>query len=231
LKHRRTDLVEVLAWGRTVGAVAAVPDRDWYAFEYDLGWVDDGVELAPLHMPSRPGVYEFPDLDRRTFHGLPPLLADALPDRFGNALVDAWLADEGIAPEQVTPLDRLACMADRGMGALAFQPPLRPAAEATTALHLADLVTAARAAVRGDVATSATTQEALRQLIQVGTSAGGARPKAVIAFNPETGQVRSGQLSCPEGFQHWLVKLDGVGGDLSREVTFAEPGPQPNLLR
>lgn len=224
MTYQPADLVEVLAWGRTVGAVAAVPDRDWYAFEFDPSWVDDGVELAPLHMPNRPGIYEFPALARLTFHRLPPMLADSLPDRFGNALVDAWLADQGIAPEQVTPLDRLAYMADRGMGALTFRPPLRAAPELPTALQLADLVTAARAAVRGDVATSETTLEALRQLIRVGTSAGGARPKAVIAFNPETDQIRSGQLASPEGFQHWLVKLDGVGGDPTREVSFAEGG-------
>ena len=224
MTYQPADLVEVLAWDRTVGAVAAAPGRDWYVFEYDPDWADGAIELSPLHLPNRRGPYEFPDLERRTFHGLAPLLADSLPDRFGNALVDAWLADQGIAPAQVTPLDRLAYMADRGMGALTFRPPLRPAPETPTALQLADLVTAARTAVRGDVATSETTQEALRQLIQVGTSAGGARAKAVIAFNPATGQIRSGQLTSPEGFQHWLVKLDGVGGDPTREVSFADGG-------
>lgn len=213
----RIDIVEVRAWGRTVGAVTLDPASRFYAFEYDDSWVRSGQHLSPLMMPALPGVYVFPDLDPATFHRLPPLLADALPDRFGNALVDAWMADEGVPRDQITALDRLAYMADRGMGALEFHPPAGAPAQDATALQLADLVTAARAAVRGDITTSPSAHDALRQLIQVGTSAGGARPKAVIAYNPDTDQIRSGQVDAPQGFEHWLIKLDGVGTDPTRE--------------
>lgn len=205
-------VIEVRCWGRTVGAVAANPASGCYAFEYDRSWLRSGVELAPLHLPARPGTFEFPALPEPTFHRLPALLADALPDAFGNALVNSWMAEHGVAEHQITPLDRLAYAAGRAIGALTFHPPVVEGATATTAVQLADLVTAARAVVRGDFADGATMQEALHQLIQVGTSAGGARAKAVIAFNPTTGQVRSGQCDAPDGFEHWLIKLDGVSG-------------------
>jgi len=210
-----TDVIEVLAWDRRVGAVAFDPATEVYAFEYDDDWVRSGRPLAPFHLPNRPGVFTFPELDRRTFFGLPPMVADALPDRFGNALVDRWMVEHGVPREEITALDRLAYAADRSMGALEFRPPVGREAE-VTAIQLADLVTAARAAITGDLDGAST--EALRELIQVGTSAGGARAKAVIAYKPETGQVRSGQFAAPEGYEHWLVKLDGAGGDPSREA-------------
>jgi serine/threonine-protein kinase HipA len=210
--YRQVDLIEVRAWGATVGAVALDPASDVYAFEYDSDWRGRGIELSPLHLPLRPGVFVFPELAERTYHRLPAMVADSLPDRFGNALVTAKLADEGISPGQITPLDRLAYTSDRGMGALEYAPPVT-AAEHTTAIQLADLVVAARRALQGEFSGDEAAHEALTQLIQVGTSAGGARAKAVICFNPETGQVRSGQLAAPEGFEHWLLKLDGVNDE------------------
>jgi serine/threonine-protein kinase HipA len=224
VSYAPVDLVEVRAWGRTVGAVAWDPRARCYAFEYDDAWLRAGQELSPLLMPGRPGAYAFPALDPVTYHRLPPMVADALPDRFGNALVDAWLATQGILPDQVTPLDRLAYTAERGMGALEFHPPAEATSE-PTAVQLADLVATARRAIRGELSTSLDAHEALRQLIQVGTSAGGARPKAVVAYHPETDQIRSGQTAAPPGFEHWLVKLDGVGGDPTRE---ADPATAPS---
>ena len=144
MPYRQVDLIEVRAWGATVGAVALDPATNYYAFEYDGGWIARGIELAPLHMPARPGVYEFRELSVETFRRLPAMLADSLPDRFGNALVTAKLAEEGVSPDRITSLDRLAYMADRGMGALEFVPPAGVAADHTTALQLADLVVAAR---------------------------------------------------------------------------------------
>jgi serine/threonine-protein kinase HipA len=212
------ELVEVWAWGRLVGAVAPDPALGVYAFEYAPEWARGQVELAPVHMPNRVGVvYTFAELDPATFLGLPPLLADALPDRFGNAVVDAWMARQGYSREQITPLDRLAYQADRGMGALTFRPPLGVARDDLTAIQLADLVVAARAAIGGDRGETADAHDALRQLVAVGTSAGGARAKAVVAYQPGTQQIRSAFPEPPEGFEHWIVKLDGVGGDPSRE--------------
>lgn len=213
MTYQPVDLIEVRAWGRRVGAVALDPDTDWYAFAYDPEWVEGGVELAPLHMALRVEPYEFPQLRPETFFRLPPMLADALPDAFGNALVDAWLAEQGIPPAQITPLDRLAYAADRGMGALEFRPPARTLeTDPPTAVQLADLVLAARLTVRGEFAGDATAYAALQQLIQVGTSAGGARPKAVVAFNPDTYQVRSAYAPPEAGFEQWIIKLDGVRG-------------------
>lgn len=213
MSYQPVDLVEVICWGRRVGAVALDPVSGWYAFSYAPDWIRTGVELAPLHMPLRRGPYEFPELPRATFQGLPALLADALPDAFGNALVNAWMAQQGITPDRITPLDRLAYAADRAIGALEFRPPAQDAAAiAPTAVQLADLVVAARRTVRGEFAGDETTHAALQQLIQVGTSAGGARAKAVVAFNPATSQVRSAYGPPAEGFEHWLIKLDGVSG-------------------
>ncbi|MGH9110034.1 MAG: type II toxin-antitoxin system HipA family toxin, partial [Acidimicrobiales bacterium] len=211
MTYRPVDVVEVLAWGRRVGAVALDPATGWYAFAYTPDWITNGPELAPLRMPRRPEPYEFPDLDPATFHRLPPLLADSLPDAFGNALVEAWMAEHGIPAGDVTPLDRLAYAADRAMGALEFRPPARDHGyEPPTAVQLADLVLAARLTVRGELAGDEAAHDALAQLIGVGTSAGGARAKAVVAFNPVTFQIRSAYAPPSDGFEQWLIKLDGV---------------------
>lgn len=216
------DVVEVWAWGELVGAVALDPATDAYAFEYTPDWIARGIELSPLHLPARPGVAVFPELNPATFLRLPPMLADALPDRFGNALIDAWMARHGIPGDRVTPLDRLAYTADRAMGALEFRPPAGAPTPEPTAIALADLVTTARAALAGELTEGPAAEEALSQLIAVGTSAGGARAKAVIAYRPETGQIRSGQLGAPGGFEQWLIKLDGVTGDPTREASLGE---------
>lgn len=204
-------VVEVRAWDRRVGAVALDEDTGWYAFAYDRDWQSRGIELAPFHMPLRDEPYQFPSLQPDTFYRLPALLADALPDAFGNALVDRWMAEQGVLAESITPLDRLAYAADRAMGALTFRPPAREDSEVDpTAIQLADLVVAARLTVKGELTTEETAYRALQQLIQVGTSAGGARAKAVLAYHPVTSQVRSAYAEPAAGFEQWLMKLDGV---------------------
>jgi len=211
MSYEPAPAIEVLAWGRRVGAVGLDPATGWYAFAYAPEWVKSDMELAPLHMPLRTEPYEFPQLSRTTFYGLPPLIADSLPDKFGNALVDAWMAEQGIAGNDITPLDRLAYAADRAVGALEFRPPARDTeSQPPTAVQLADLVLAARLTVRGEFASDETAHAALQQLIQVGTSAGGARAKAVVAFNPRTFQVRSAYAEHEDGFEQWMIKLDGV---------------------
>jgi serine/threonine-protein kinase HipA len=222
------DVIEVSAWGRPVGAVAYDEDRRADAFEYFPEWIEGGVELAPFWCPNRAGVFVFDQLDPATYHRLPAFIADSLPDRFGNALVTAWLADHGVAASDITALDRLAYAADRSMGALTFAPPAEIAHPDVTAIGLADLVVAARAHIDGNVAGPAA-GDAIRQLISVGTSAGGARAKAVIAYQPETGQIRSGQLPVPEGFQHWLVKLDGVTDDEADDIQLGGSKPYTRI--
>lgn len=205
------DVIEVRVWGRTVGAVALDPLLGVYAFEFDDAWVDSGVELSPLVMPNRKrDPYVFPDLRRDTFAGLPGLLADSLPDAFGNAVIDAWLANEGIAKGQITTLDRLAYAGTRAMGALTFHPAAAITSGPATALQIADLVVGARAVIAGQVEGAQSTTQALHQLIQVGASAGGARAKAIVQFNPDTEQIRSGYADVEPGFGNWLMKLDGV---------------------
>src|SRR6202167_1607476 len=206
-----TDVIEVSAWGQVVGAAARDPATGFFAFEYDRDWIRGGVELAPLHMPLSPQIYLFPELPPATFYRLPAMLADALPDRFGNSLVDAWMAEQGIESSLISPLDRLAYASNRAMGALTFRPPVGPDSAEQSAVQLADLVTAARAQISGNLGDSDDIHRALAELITVGSTAGGARAKAVIAYNPSTGQMLSGQLNAPEGYEHWLLKLDGVG--------------------
>ncbi len=208
-------VVEVWVWGRFVGAVALDPGLGFYAFEYDPAWKRTGIELAPLHMPLRDSgsVFLFPTLPEATYLRLPALLADALPDEFGNALIDAWMAQRGIAKGSVTVLDRLAYMGRRGMGALEFRPARGSHTESTAPVAMKELVEEARRLVQGSVSVDREAKAALANIIKVGTSAGGARAKAVIAWNPQTDEVRSGQFDAAPGFEHWLLKFDGVGKD------------------
>ncbi len=202
-------VIEVSAWNQVVGAVTLDTSSNFYAFEYSNEWLRAGTELAPLHMARAPGVFIFPELSRDSFYSLPALLADALPDRFGNSLVTAWLAEQGVDRQSITALDRLAYASSRTMGALTFAPPTGPLRGDVDMVNVADLVSAARSALAGNLLSEA--HGTLRQLISVGSSAGGARAKAVVAFNPLTGDLRSGQLDAPDGFEQWLLKLDGVG--------------------
>jgi serine/threonine-protein kinase HipA len=217
---KHVDVIEVLAWGERVGAVAADPGRRGYLFEYDPKWWDSGVQLAPLMMPvdrtqrdAAARIFSFPALGGDTFRGLPGLLSDSLPDKFGNQLIDAWMATHGYSPEQITVLDRLAYMNKRAMGALEFRPARGGQAASTAPIQLSRLVEQARRAFHGTLDESAAAATALNQLISVGTSAGGARPKAVLGWNPQTGELVSGQFDLAPGFEHWLLKFDGVGKD------------------
>jgi serine/threonine-protein kinase HipA len=207
--------VEVKIWGRRVGAVALDPALGFHAFEYDPGFARGGIEIAPLTMPlAQAGEpFVFSDLPTATFKRLPALLADALPGDFGNALIDAWMAGKGIARDSISPLDRLAYMGKRGMGALEFHPMRGPSIASHTAIKLGRLVESARQAVQGQIDTDPHAHAALAQIIQVGTSAGGARAKAAIVWNPDTDEIRAGQFDADPGFEHWLLKFDGMGPD------------------
>lgn len=211
MKHVRA--IEVRAWDRRIGAAALDPRLGYYVFAYDPRWQHTGIELAPLTMPvdNPQGKFVFPNLPEPTFQRLPGMLADALPDDFGNALIDAWMADHGMTRSEVTPIDRLAYMAKRGTGALEFRPARGPNRESSTPLEMKTLVEDARKLIQGDLSHDAHARAVLANLIHVGTSAGGARAKAVIAWNPKTNILRSGQFDTPEGFEHWLLKFDGVG--------------------
>jgi serine/threonine-protein kinase HipA len=203
--------VEVRIWGKTVGALAALAGKPgYYEFEYDPAFAASGIELSPLMMPSksRPRRFSFPSLGIETFQGLPGLLADALPDRFGNQLIDEYMSRNGIEPENVSTLQRLLYIGKRAMGALEFEPALPRASDPGVAapVEMAHLVEDARRALRGEFGRIA------QDIIDVGSSAGGARAKAVIGWKESSGEIVSGQFELPPGFEHWLLKFD-VGAD------------------
>lgn len=212
--YRPVRSVEVDLWGQHMGTVALDPAYGFHAFAYTPEFQASGIEPSPLHMPTQgEPVYLFTDLPPATFKRLPALLGDALPDDFGNALINRWMAERGVSPDLVTPLDRLAYMSGRAMGALQFRPARGPANRQSSPVAIGALVQQARQAVHGHFDDDDHTAAALRSIIEVGTSAGGARAKAVIAWNPATQEIRSGQLEAPEGFEHWLLKFDGMGAD------------------
>ncbi|MCK6500088.1 MAG: HipA domain-containing protein [Nitrospira sp.] len=216
-------IARVQLWGRTIGAVSVAPGAEVAAFQFDEAFARSGIQLSPLVMPLSDRVYEFPALSRATFHGLPGMLADSLPDRFGNALINAWLATQGRTPESFNAVERLCYVGTRGMGALEFEPVSGPKPRTATRIEIDALVRLAgevlqhRHHLRGRF-TSAEKEKALRDILRVGTSAGGARAKAVIAWNRATDEVRSGQVAAGEGFEYWLIKFDGVAGNKDKEL-------------
>lgn len=215
-------IAKVELWGRTIGAVSLQEGKEVAAFQYDADFAQSCVEISPLAMPLSERVYEFPALSRAAFHGLPGLLADSLPDKFGNALIDAWLATQGRTPESFSAVERLCYTGNRGMGALEFAPVLGPRPRKASKIQVDSLVRLASEVLthRSDLMGhfhDAGKERALRDILRVGTSAGGARAKAVIAWNRETNEVRSGQIAAGDGFDYWLLKFDGVAGNKDKE--------------
>lgn len=218
---RRVSLAWVRLWGRVVGAVAWDAARDVATFEYDRDFLGDDLDVSPIHMPVEDalrgdGIYSFLTLNRDTYMGLPGLLADALPDKFGHRIIDTWLARNGIAAADFSPIERLCYTGRRATGALEFAPTLNASIEESMPVEIAELVELAQAvtADRGSLNVNLTSdggsdREALLDILRVGTSAGGNRPKAVIAINDD-GHVMSGQLDAPPGYDHWILKFDGV---------------------
>ena len=222
-----TRVAEVRLWGRTIGAVSMSDGADVAAFEYDASFAHSGIEIAPLTLPLSRRVYAFPELSRQTFYGLPGLLADSLPDKFGNVLIDAWLATQGRSPGSFSAIERLCYTGVRGMGALEFLPAIGPKARSARHIDIDALVALASDILTHrnnlqvpftDDGTDASKQQAMTDILRVGTSAGGARAKAVIAWNPATNEVRSGQVPAGEGFEYWLLKFDGVSGNRDKEL-------------
>jgi len=214
-----TAVARVNIWNMFVGAVAWNESRGYATFEFDKNFIKNGLDLAPVRMPLnelRGGklVYSFPALNDETYKGLPGLLADSLPDRFGNKLIDAWLAQQGRNAEGFNAVERLCYIGNRGMGALEYEPVIGMIDQKSSPIEIKELVTLAKQILseRKNLKTNIhnKTDEALMEIIRVGTSAGGARAKAVIAYNPKTGDVRSGQVESPGDYEYWIIKFDGV---------------------
>lgn len=205
-------------WGKRVGAIAWDAATHLGSFEFEPSFLSQNLDLAPLKMPisqARGRVYSFPELSQsNTFKGLPGLLSDVLPDKYGNNLINAWLAQQGRPTNSLNPVEILCFIGKRGMGALEFEPAEPQAGAASTKIEMNHLVHIAQEIMLGrkefQTNLSADEQKALAQILKIGTSAGGARAKALIAFNAQTGEVRSGQAEAPKGFTHWLIKFDGV---------------------
>ena len=216
------EVAEVKIWGKLVGAVAWDQATGSAVFEYDPEFKRLGWDLSPLKMPiaSRQNLLSFPELkkDRNslydTFKGLPGLLADALPDKYGNQLINIWLAQQGRPQDSMNPIEMLCFIGKRGMGALEFEPAVLPENKRSFSIEVDSLVETAKKLLNQRESFSTNLekdqQQAVMEILKVGTSAGGARPKAVIAWNEKTGEVKSGQTKAPKGFEHWLIKLDGV---------------------
>ncbi len=204
-------------WNTRVGAVAWNQETGLGTFQYDKNFLKLGLELSPILMPGSQGenVHVFREnRDNATFKGLPGLLADVLPDKYGNALINNWLARQGRPTNSLNPVEMLCFIGERGMGALEFEPVQPKSKNTATKIELGSLIEIAEDILSGrkDFTTNITEDEekALFEILKIGSSAGGARAKALIAYNEKTGEVRSGQASVPKGFEHWLIKFDGV---------------------
>ncbi len=218
------EVAEVKIWGVLVGAVLWNDQQKLADFEFSPDFIKTGWDLAPIKMPVKNGarIYRFPELRKTkssiddTFKGLPGLLADSLPDKYGNALINRWLEQNNRLPESMNPVEKLCFIGNRGMGALEFEPAHLKAGKNTFSIELSGLVHIAKKMLstrenfKADLKKNE--EQAMHEILKIGTSAGGARPKALIAFNNKTGEIRSGQTKVPKGFEHWLLKLDGVSG-------------------
>ncbi|MEM9257295.1 MAG: type II toxin-antitoxin system HipA family toxin [Pseudomonadota bacterium] len=220
----------VILWGATLGYVVWDPKRECGVFEYDPDFQQTGVQVAPIEMPLGATIYAFPELNEATYRGLPGMLADSLPDKFGNALIDQWLAETGRTPKAFNSVERLTYVGTRGMGALEFHPALEASPNATISLDIQELVDLSSKVLslreeeqfQLDPCTNQDNLEGLNNILAVGTSAGGARAKAIIAWNESTNHVRSGQIDAGDGYTYWLLKFDGVANNKDKELADAQ---------
>ena len=211
-------------WGKTVGAVTWLSDKGYSLFEYDPSFIAKNINISPIHMGLNKAnsghIFSFPNIDRETFKGLPGLLANSLPDNFGNSVIDAWLTREGRNPGTFNPVERLCCIGTRGMGALEYSPvKSHKSLKKTVGIEVKKLMALAQGIlikrkmfdihVCGNDKQKA---EAMLDILRVGVSAGGAIPKAIIAMNDKQ-DVLSGQTDVPDGYDHWIIKFDGISGD------------------
>lgn len=215
----------VKIWNETVGAVAWNNETQLASFEYDPKFINTNTELAPIKMPitnSNKRIFSFPELrDLKTFKGLPGLLADVLPDDYGNQLINTWLAQQGRPENSMNPVELLCFIGTRGMGALEFEPSQLKTNKRAFDIEVDELIKMSQKMLTKretfETNLAKNEQQAMLDILKIGTSAGGARPKAIIAYNEKTGQVKSGQTTAPKGFEHWLIKLDTVS-----DVQFGE---------
>lgn len=223
------NLAAVYLWGNLVGALAYEPASRISTFEYSPEWLNTGIEIAPLHMPLSTEKFQFPSLSSETYRGLPAIFADTLPDDFGNAVINAWLTRNGRDIDSFTSIERLLYTGNRGMGALEFEPAIVKSHSISEQIELDSLIEMAqnifdqRANLSAGLQLAQKNNTAMSALFQVGTSAGGARAKALVAVNADRTQLRSGQVEAPTGFEHYLLKFDGVEEHKVKSEVFGDP--------
>ncbi len=206
---------KVVLWGSTIGAISWLEDKEIGVFQYDPQFAESNIRVAPLMMPLSKSPYSFPALSKETFKGLPGMLADSLPDKFGNAIIDAWLASEGRTKDSFNPVERLCYIGKRGMGAFEFEPSSNGPSKDTSALIIDKLIDLAnrilneRSNLLG-VFSGVDDHKVIEDILRVSTSAGGARAKAILAWNPATNEFRSGQIDAESDFEPWIMKFDGI---------------------
>ena len=213
---------KVLLWGSKIGEVNWLGDSDIGVFQYDPDFIRSGIQLSPLLMPLKEFPYEFPHLAKKTFRGLPGLLADSLPDKFGNTIIDVWLASQGRTVEKFNSVERLCFIGDRGMGGLEFETAVLEPSSNTKEIDIAKLVKISNMVLDqqsglGGIYTENDDREAIEDLLWVGTSAGGSRAKAILAWNPITDHFLFDQTTLPYGYEHWIIKFDGISNNRDKE--------------
>lgn len=206
------DTAEVYLWGTRIGIIHQEVTKPYASFEYDTDFLNSGIEVSPLRMPLAKNIYEFPALTGEPFYGMPGLVADSLPDKFGNAVIEQWLMSLGKSLSDFTAIDRLCYTGKRGMGALEYVPASTDIKDIDENINVQEIVKFASdvLADREGISLKAEDNLTYSQLVQVGSSAGGARAKAIIAWNEETNEVRSGQAQLGTGYDYWLMKFDNV---------------------
>lgn len=212
-------------WGTTIGAVSLEEGQKTATFEYEPSFILSGIQVSPLMMPLKKGVFAFPNLSYESFHGLPGLLSDSLPDKFGNELINLWLTKQGRLPNSLNAVERLCYTGNRGMGALEYVPAITSEEDEESKIQVSELTELASIILSNrknlnvvfDECNKKNLSNSLHKIISLGTSAGGARAKAVIAWNPKTNEVRSGQIKAQNGFEYWLIKFSGVNGNKDKE--------------
>lgn len=208
----------VILWGTVIGSVIFDEASGTASFEYDRHFLSSGIEVSPITMPLSPRVYSFPELPRNSFHGLPGLLSDSLPDKFGNSVINAWLLSRGRTPESFNPVERLCYIGNRGIGALEFVPAIGPVFSESESIEIAQMVQLASHVLQSRKSLHVDLNEhSMHDILRIGTSAGGARAKAIIAWNEVTNDVRSGQIDAGKGYGYWIIKFDGVSDNGDKE--------------
>ncbi len=210
---------DVYLWGKHIGSISQEENTNLMNFRYTDWAIDNNINLSPIMMPAERRTYRFPDLNRTSFNGVPGLIADSLPDKFGNAVINNWLLKQGRQPDTISAVERLCYIGERGMGALEYRPQTGPEISAAGKVDVDELVELASSILqqRKDFTVKPENEEDIGMLLKLGTSAGGARAKAIIAWNPKTNEIRSGQIKAGDDFEYWILKLDGVKENSDKE--------------